>query len=144
MPRAMASAVLWIVTSAPSKVIRPESAVVAPDRILMRVDLPAPFSPTRACTVPARTVMSALRMARTAPYRLDTPVTANRSVPVVGVWLIVSSLRSVPLDPAEPGRAGRPALPTPRSVVVVPGVVLGDGQRRAEQQDLGAAVVGHR
>src|SRR3954466_4436460 len=101
----MASAVLWIVTSAPSKVIRPESAVVAPERILMRVDLPAPFSPTRACTVPARTVMSALRMARTAPERLDTPVTPNRSVPGVGVWLIVSSFRSVLLGGAGEGRA---------------------------------------
>ena len=57
----------WMVTGSPSKVIRPVSAVAAPERILISVDLPAPFSPTRAWTLPARTVMSALRMARTAP-----------------------------------------------------------------------------
>ena len=38
------------------------------------VDLPAPFSPTRACTRPGRMVMSALRMARTAPKRFEMPV----------------------------------------------------------------------
>ena len=32
-------------TSAPSSTIRPESGATTPDRILMRVDLPAPFSP---------------------------------------------------------------------------------------------------
>ena len=63
----MASAVPWMVTGSPSKVIRPVSAVAAPERILINVDLPAPFSPTRAWTLPARTVMSALRIARTAP-----------------------------------------------------------------------------
>src|SRR3954451_7863945 len=115
MPSRMASAVLWIVTGRPSKGIEPVSAVAAPERILISVDLPAPFSPTRACTDPAWTVMSALRMARTAPYRLDTPVTDRRSAPVSGgsgwgaaasadpvvrVSLIVSSLRT------GPGRAG--------------------------------------
>src|SRR4051794_6730003 len=152
MPSRMASAVLWIVTGRPSKVIEPVSAVAAPERILISVDLPAPFSPTRACTDPAMTVMSALRMARTAPYRLDTPVTDRRSAPasgglgcgpvasadpVVRVSLIVSSLRT------GPGRAGRAGPPRRwRSVVVVPGVVLRDGQRRTEQQDLAARVVG--
>src|SRR4051812_24316803 len=146
MPSRMASAVLWIVTGRPSKVIEPVSAVAAPERILISVDLPAPFSPTRACTDPARTVRSALRMARTAPYRLETPDTDRRSSPVpggLGCWpppsgdpvvamsLIVSSLRTVP------GGPGAPALPGWGSVVVVPGVVLGDGQRRAEQEDLG-------
>ena len=35
-------------TSAPSSTIRPESGATTPDRILMRVDLPAPFSPRMA------------------------------------------------------------------------------------------------
>src|SRR3712207_3294941 len=115
MPRAMASAVLWMVTGRPLKVTEPVSAGRPPARVLISVDLPAPFSPTRAWTVPAWTVMSALRMARTAPYRLDTPVTDRRSAPVpeavdwtgaasadpvVGLSLIISSLRTVP------GRAG--------------------------------------
>jgi hypothetical protein len=48
-------------------VIVPESGVVAPEMILISVDLPAPFSPTSACTSPDRTSKSACRMALTAP-----------------------------------------------------------------------------
>src|ERR1700681_4556600 len=44
-----------IATLLPSIVISPESAGCAPARIFIRVDLPAPFSPTSACTSPATT-----------------------------------------------------------------------------------------
>src|SRR5919107_2214313 len=153
MPSPMASAVPWIATGRPSKVISPVSADSAPERILIRVDLPAPFSPTRAWTSPVRTVMSALRMARTAPNRLETPRTDSRSggapvpdrgegaasvAPVAGGSLIVSSRSAVT---GGEGRGG-PALPG-SSVVVVGRVVLGDPQRRAEQEHLGLVVVGH-
>jgi len=67
MPSPIASVVPVICTGSPSNAIAPLSAVTAPDRILIRVDLPAPFSPTRACTEPAATSMSACRIARTAP-----------------------------------------------------------------------------
>ena len=52
---------------APSSTIRPESGATTPDRILMRVDLPAPFSPRMAWMRPANTVRSALARARTPP-----------------------------------------------------------------------------
>src|SRR5438094_8834855 len=41
----------WI--ARPATVNVPESALSAPVTILMKVDLPAPFSPTSACTSPA-------------------------------------------------------------------------------------------
>ena len=42
-------------TRFPSKWISPSSRVYAPERILISVDLPAPFSPSSACTWPSRT-----------------------------------------------------------------------------------------
>src|SRR4051794_28473196 len=156
MPRPMASAVPLIVTGRPSKVISPVSADSAPERILIRVDLPAPFSPTRAWTSPTWTVMSAVRMARTAPNRLETPRTDSRSAaapgpegeegvasvaPVAGGSLIVSSFGPRRAGEGRGGPGG-PALPG-GSVVVVGRVVLGDPQRRAEQEHLGLVVVGH-
>jgi hypothetical protein len=68
-------------TCRPSYTIVPVSAVTAPDRILIKVDLPAPFSPTRARTLPTSTIMSACRMARTAPKRFEIPVICSRCVP---------------------------------------------------------------
>src|SRR5579875_2561130 len=50
MPSRSASRGPPIVTSSPSISIVPESAGCAPARIFMSVDLPAPFSPTSACT----------------------------------------------------------------------------------------------
>src|SRR5579872_827604 len=55
-----------IVTGAPSISIVPESAGCAPARIFMSVDLPAPFSPTSACT-------SARSTSRSTPSRARTP-----------------------------------------------------------------------
>jgi hypothetical protein len=55
------------VIGAPSISTVPSSATSAPDTILISVDLPAPFSPTRACTSPARTSKSTPRSARTPP-----------------------------------------------------------------------------
>src|SRR3979411_1829477 len=46
-------------------VISPESAGCAPARIFISVDLPAPFSPTRACTSPALTSKVTPSSART-------------------------------------------------------------------------------
>ena len=55
----MASWVDETCIGAPSNVIVPVSALSAPATILMRVDLPAPFSPTTAWTVPGSTTRSA-------------------------------------------------------------------------------------
>src|SRR6478672_73939 len=113
MPRAMASPVLAIVTGAPSNAIVPVSACSTPDRILIMVDLPAPFSPTSACTRPAWMVISALRIARTAPKLLEIPRISRRG----GCSTVIGS------------------------VVELVDVVLGDGQRRPEEQRLGRTVV---
>src|SRR5436190_24305798 len=48
-----------------------------PEIALMRVDLPAPLSPTRATTSPAATSKSTSVRASTAPKRLVTPFTSR-------------------------------------------------------------------
>src|SRR5690349_20126428 len=60
--------------------------------VFTSVDLPAPLSPTRASTSPARTSSSMFFRAWTAPNRFETPRSAN-TVPVltgagVGVTVI--------------------------------------------------------
>src|SRR3954447_14226411 len=148
----------------------PESAVTAPDRILIKVDLPAPFSPTRASTRPTCTVSSADRMARTAPKRFAIPAICSRGVPgsrlgdslpgswwrSVGCCCVPAGGDSAGVPPrvdavvirSSAGARGRTWTgcpwwpPRPRLEVVVPGGVLGEGQGLAHQQDLGAAVVG--
>ena len=52
-------------TGLPSMSISPESAGCAPARIFISVDLPAPFSPTSACTSPAITSNETPSSART-------------------------------------------------------------------------------
>ena len=54
MPRSFASLGLLILTSLPFFLMTPCSGWYRPNRTLMRVDLPAPFSPSRACTSPLR------------------------------------------------------------------------------------------
>src|SRR5450756_1070198 len=55
-------------TSLPSRWIVPPSRWTAPARIFPSVDLPAPFSPTRASTSPWPTVRSTPARARVEPY----------------------------------------------------------------------------
>ena len=66
-PRRTASAVVANRTGSPSSRSSPESGAIAPATILTSVDLPAPFSPSSACTEPARTVKSAPASATTPP-----------------------------------------------------------------------------
>src|SRR5918993_4113567 len=54
MPSERASAGVMCGTARPCTVSVPASGRSAPVTILISVDLPAPFSPTRACTSPAR------------------------------------------------------------------------------------------
>src|SRR5882724_627900 len=53
MPRSCAARGLGMSTSRPSMRISPSSFWYTPASTFMRVDLPAPFSPIRACTSPA-------------------------------------------------------------------------------------------
>jgi hypothetical protein len=62
----------------PSKANVPESGWRTPVRILTRVDLPLPFSPMTAWTVPGRTTRLQSRSARVSPNALATPSTRTR------------------------------------------------------------------
>lgn len=65
-PLAIASLGEWNLTGSPSSSSSPPSALCAPAMILPRVDLPAPFSPTRAWIEP-------LAMVRLTPSRACVP-----------------------------------------------------------------------
>ncbi len=77
MPACWASAGPWKTTGSPSSRIRPESGLCTPANVLTRVDLPAPFSPARACTSPARSSRLTPASARTAPNALLTSTSAR-------------------------------------------------------------------
>ena len=67
MPARLAAAGESKATSAPSSVMRPASGLTTPDRILISVDLPAPFSPRMAWMRPAPMDEVAFSSARTPP-----------------------------------------------------------------------------
>src|SRR5215470_8892053 len=73
MPSLAASFGPWMCTSCPSNRIRPLSAAWVPATHLIRVDLPAPLSPTSAITSPERTSKSTPRNASTDPKLLKIP-----------------------------------------------------------------------
>src|SRR5260370_16722120 len=58
----------------------PESAATAPVMILIRVDLPAPFSPMIACTSPPRSSNETLLTAFTPPTNLVIQLPSHPSV----------------------------------------------------------------
>src|SRR5512132_3474093 len=58
-------------TGAPSITMSPASGAWTPAITLIKVDLPAPFSPTRACTSPGRNSKSTSLSARTPGKLLD-------------------------------------------------------------------------
>src|SRR5690242_1886030 len=70
-----------ILTGVPSISMVPLSAVTAPARILTSVDFPAPFSPTSACTSPARTSKSTPESACTPGYDFEMPRIARYGTP---------------------------------------------------------------
>src|ERR1700693_1505234 len=64
--------------SLPSNSMLPLSWYWAPARILSRVDLPAPFSPSNACTSPRLTLRETLSRATTPGKRFPTLLTLSR------------------------------------------------------------------
>jgi len=84
MPSAMASCGLRICTDLPKTSMRPLSAAWKPYSTDISVLLPAPFSPTMPCTVPAATVRSTASLACTAPKRLQMPRNATAGTPLGG------------------------------------------------------------
>src|SRR2546421_12184649 len=79
MPSDLARRGALCVTGCPLSLISPLSASTAPVMILMRVDLPAPFSPISACTSPARTSNEALLSACTPAYDLCISMARSRA-----------------------------------------------------------------
>src|SRR5699024_5816016 len=73
-------------TGAPSIRIRPPSGWWMPDIILISVDLPAPFSPRRTSTSPARTWTVTSSITVTGPKDLLTPSSVSR----VWFWSVMA------------------------------------------------------
>ena len=73
MPSARAASGLGRLTVLASISISPALGWISPYRILTRVDLPAPFSPSSACTSPRRRSRSIRSLAVNAPKRLVMP-----------------------------------------------------------------------
>ncbi len=76
MPCPIASAGVEKVISEPLTLMVPSSGFCTPYRIFISVDLPAPFSPTRAWMVPVRIVMSTSWLAITPGNRLPMPLSS--------------------------------------------------------------------
>src|SRR5699024_5619458 len=73
-------------TGAPSIRIRPPSGWWMPDIVLISVDLPAPFSPRRTSTSPARTWTVTSSITVTGPKDLLTPSRVSRA----GFWSVMA------------------------------------------------------
>src|SRR4029450_12462384 len=71
---------------------------------LMRVDLPAPLSPTRAMTSPGETWKSTSNRACTAPKLFETPFSSR----IGGLSVTLSTLLRVPVDDGPPPSGGAP------------------------------------
>src|SRR3954470_10268534 len=84
-PRARALRGASMRTSLPPTRIEPASGCVIPDRTLISVDLPAPFSPSRQCTSPARIARWMSSFATTPGNAFVIPIssTAGASAPAV-------------------------------------------------------------
>ena len=79
IPRSRASRGDRKSTACPSTSIRPASGRMTPETIRPRVDLPAPFSPTSACTEPARAPSDTSLSALVSPKCLETASTRRSS-----------------------------------------------------------------
>ena len=77
MPASRAWVESWNRTSRPLKRMTPRPAGSTPERIFMSVDLPAPFSPTRAWTSPLRRSNETWSSAFTPGKLLETPSTSR-------------------------------------------------------------------
>ena len=82
MPWAIASAGVAKETSEPLTLMVPSSGFCTPYRIFISVDLPAPFSPTRAWMVLDLMVMSMSWLAITPGNRLPIPLSSMASPPM--------------------------------------------------------------
>jgi hypothetical protein len=78
IPRSMASRGESKRTSSPSSAMAPLVGWWTPEKILIRVDFPAPLSPSRHVTCPALTSMEMSSRATTCPKYFETPLASMR------------------------------------------------------------------
>ena len=135
MPASRARRGVRLSSRRPSKTISPASGSIAPVRILIRVDLPAPFSPSSPCTSARRTSRSTPSRASTPGNRLVRPrmwrITGPRaSARVASAWTLPSSaaLNSEASRSAE--RSGIPWFSVDMPGSRVPRRLRGAGSRR--------------
>ncbi len=88
----------------PLTLIVPSSGLIAPERVLSRVDLPAPLCPTSPTTSPGRTVTVTPESTGTPAYRLTIPSARRPSAgtggaPPAGVAVAVGPFT----QPTSPG-----------------------------------------
>src|SRR5918995_3257514 len=129
-----------------------------PVMTLMSVDLPAPFSPTRAWTSPPRSSNDTSSSARVAPNRLDIPRTARTgaaSASVTGRRPARYTPRHPPNGPTCTPRGGQRSkllvttvthigAPGASRSLAVAGQGKGSGSGRPARPDPGEAVVPYR
>ena len=101
-----------IAVSIPSIRIVPASGRFRPERMPIRVDLPAPFSPSRQCTSPRRSVRSMRSFASTPGNAFVIPASSTIGVSVGSLTLV----GSVCLKTRDNARGGQGCDP-PRAVV---------------------------
>ena len=89
-------------TSTPLTRARPVSGASRVARIRTRVVLPAPFGPSRPCTVPAGTLMSTPASALVSPKDLLMPSTSIMA-PRPGEWVVVVMGTSLTRKSRDPG-----------------------------------------
>src|SRR5438552_8273343 len=130
IPAAWASSGRVKETGTPRYRIWPLSGAYTPVSSLIRVDLPAPFSPTRACTSPGASANDTSSSASTPGNRLATPTTSSIGgsgsfiAPLSRHRPVPRTARSgVPTTAGTPARSVRPG----EGVLGVAAVVLAVG-----------------
>ncbi len=101
MPRARASSGPWRWTGWPSSSMCPDVGCSSPPRMRISVDLPAPFSPTSACTSPAPSEKLAPSSARIPLNALVMPCNFTSSVKADLVHLDGAPRSRDKLDPGQ-------------------------------------------
>src|SRR5574337_1943831 len=95
MPRSSASRGPEKLTGLPSNLNSPRVGLCTPDSVLMRVDFPAPLSPSRQWTCPVLTVRETPFSATTGPKCFTRSVTSISGRPAsatMGAALVIGSL----------------------------------------------------
>jgi hypothetical protein len=100
------------VTSSPPISTEPASGLTVPERIPIRVLLPAPFSPTSTWISPPRTDSEIPSFARSVPYVFETDRSSTLTGPAVGApaaaALLFVHITRLPVRALPGGPAGRP------------------------------------